>query len=364
MLGITPVSVSSGATTVGSLRRFDLSALPQHERFDFWRELGGRSYATTASPFWRDRVEVRSWIWSGGPAILTSFEASPFTTIRGEAEIRSESAAVLKIKLYRRGTTWRLHAGRVECLQPGAVHVIDQSRPKREVSISRAHLALIVPHEAVGYDVAEHAPLRSFSFGTSDGYLIAEAMLELERVVLRRPSASHDTEVFGLVDLLSRALTEKRDGLEQVGNAQARRRAIRRYARRALCSGDVSVEMLKETFGVSRASVYRAFAEDGGVESFLMQCRLERAFDMLCCADERRGVVGQTAERMGFGSIGHFTRSFRQHFGVPPSEIVAMAAFTHDERSTAWHRDRGGELSDYNDLKRALTSVYAHFGRR
>ena len=308
-----------------ALSRLDLAAFPEAERFDLWHALGLPSYRTTASPEARDAIRVRSWAWSASPLILTGFEASAFTTIRGAAELGREPGDVLKVKLYSRGRTWFVAEGAVTPLGVGAVHIIDQSRPKTEISTEREHLALFVPHAAVGFDPGRHPPLVSLGVEAGTGAMMAAAMMALAVAVLGMPGGSHRDRADEVLALLRGVLAERADEDRQRSLGDVRRRAMRRHVRRTAGQEQITAETLEGMFGASRASVYRAFEEVGGLRTFALACRLDRAFETLAGAAPRRGIVGEIALALGFASTGAFVRSFRSRHGVRPGDIVGSA---------------------------------------
>jgi AraC-like DNA-binding protein len=68
----------------------------------------------------------------------------------------------------------------------------------------------------------------------------------------------------------------------------------------------------------SRRQLQRAFAEAGetSFRSYLVRVRMERARELL-----REGglQVSEVAQAVGYRRPSQFTRTFRRHFGAPPS---------------------------------------------
>lgn len=82
---------------------------------------------------------------------------------------------------------------------------------------------------------------------------------------------------------------------------------------------DFNVEMLCHDVCISRTQLHRKMKELTGLTTseFIRNIRLEQAGRLL---KERHVNVSQVAYTLGFNNVAHFSKVFRQHFGVPPSE--------------------------------------------
>ena len=111
--------------------------------------------------------------------------------------------------------------------------------------------------------------------------------------------------------------------------------AMKAYIDQNLAEPELGIDMLLEKFGASRATVYRDFAEDGGLQNFILSRRLHRAYRALSEAAPTRGAILAIAESCGFQTLAHFSRSFREHYGERPSDVLGkwQAATQDAERS-------------------------------
>lgn len=91
---------------------------------------------------------------------------------------------------------------------------------------------------------------------------------------------------------------------------------------RNLSDSDFSVEQLAEDAGLSRSQLHRKMKELTGMSpsDFVRNLRLEQAARLL---RERRVNVSQVAYSLGFNSLGNFSKAFKHHFGISPSEYAA-----------------------------------------
>jgi AraC-like DNA-binding protein len=93
------------------------------------------------------------------------------------------------------------------------------------------------------------------------------------------------------------------------------------HIRRNLGSPGLSPDTICRALNVSRPHLYRAFKNKGGVMSSILDQRLRFAFNELSNSLNRDERIGSIAFRCGFASDSHFSRLFRQTFGMRPSDV-------------------------------------------
>lgn len=93
---------------------------------------------------------------------------------------------------------------------------------------------------------------------------------------------------------------------------------------RADPAASLSIERLAREAGLSRAHFFRVFEESTGVTPhvFLNVLRVELAVGAVVHGDES---LADISHRLGFSVPAHFTRFFRDHVSVVPSEFRAVA---------------------------------------
>ena len=90
---------------------------------------------------------------------------------------------------------------------------------------------------------------------------------------------------------------------------------------------DFATENLARASGVSRRHLNRKLRALTGqsVREFMRTIRLKRAAQLL---QQQAGTVTEIAYEVGFNSIGHFAKVFREQFGVAPSEFSGSSSGT------------------------------------
>jgi signal transduction histidine kinase/DNA-binding response OmpR family regulator len=87
---------------------------------------------------------------------------------------------------------------------------------------------------------------------------------------------------------------------------------------------EFSVELLARELAVSRMHLYRRLRAIAGKSpaDLLMEYRLERSAQLLAA---RAGTISEIAYGVGFKSVSHFTRRFREKFGRTPTDYRGLA---------------------------------------
>ncbi|MCK2046341.1 helix-turn-helix domain-containing protein [Chromohalobacter sp. TMW 2.2299] len=76
----------------------------------------------------------------------------------------------------------------------------------------------------------------------------------------------------------------------------------------------------RQVLGVSRANLYRLFADEGGVARYIQCRRLAAARRRLEDPSDLSGI-GEIATQHGFNNPAHFSHRFRELFGISPREL-------------------------------------------
>jgi signal transduction histidine kinase/DNA-binding response OmpR family regulator/ligand-binding sensor domain-containing protein len=88
-----------------------------------------------------------------------------------------------------------------------------------------------------------------------------------------------------------------------------------------LADPDFNVTALAENIGVSRVHLHRKLKDFAGINAsdLIRNIRLEQAGRML---KETSNTISQIAYAVGFNNVGHFSKIFKQHFGITPKDYA------------------------------------------
>src|SRR5262249_2899509 len=100
----------------------------------------------------------------------------------------------------------------------------------------------------------------------------------------------------------------------------AQRARIKVYIDSQLADPGLSVETVAQASGLSVRSVHRIFAldADGSVSTYIWKQRVHRCADALRNTNDIRRTIGEVCRSWGFSSESHFSRLFKEQFGVSP----------------------------------------------
>jgi AraC-like DNA-binding protein len=115
-------------------------------------------------------------------------------------------------------------------------------------------------------------------------------------------------------------------GVEDEVNNAGLFAAAQVFVKRHSMSPRLSPKLIARQLGCSRAHLYRVFAQQGEtVAHYIREVRLHRARDLLADKAVANHRIGDIAYRCGFEDPVHFTRLFRQRFGLTPSAFRGKA---------------------------------------
>jgi len=255
---------------------------------------------------------------------LVECTCGPNGGVRRKHELSATDGEYLIMLMTLSGHEVVTQGGRTLQLPPGSVVVWDSELPAAFlVQDTLVKRSLLVPKAALA-EVGTRGELRTGAVLD----VSAPAVLLLSRY-LDGLSAALDTLPHGAVpaarnaaiELLGAALQNDRAAPSAGSATRCAAEALidRRLADPALTPGAVA-----RALGISTRSLYRAFEDSGEtVAGFIRTRRLARARDDLLVGH----TVSQVARFWHFTDPSHFSRSFKRHYGINPSDL------THSERT-------------------------------
>ena len=125
------------------------------------------------------------------------------------------------------------------------------------------------------------------------------------------------------------ALREQIESPPVIGYRDDQSIRVKAYIELRLADPELSVERIAHACNISVRGLHRLFAEDptGSVSSYLWGRRLIRCAEVLRDPSQAHRAITDVCFSYGFSSSSHFSRLFKDRFGVPPARYrIALAS--------------------------------------
>ena len=269
------------------------------ERFSYWRELICDTFVGLDAE--RPGLGFTGSLHSValGPVRRTAVRSVAHHVVRSPRQIDRGGSEDVLVSVQRAGRGLVRQDGREALLAPGELALYDATRPYTLTFDGPfAQTVLQLPRALLAERV-----------GALDGLTASRAVAPVELLAPDDGERAVDLVAVTLGALLGRAASP----------AEAHRRAIRLHVERELGDPSLTPASIAAAHALSPRYVHRLWAQERSetLGRHILRRRLERARDDF--ADGERGVT-EIAFRWGFRSAAHFSRAYRSHFGVPPSE--------------------------------------------
>lgn len=293
-------------------------------RNDYWREVTRPFCETTltagdAAATLEGTMRIRTV--AGLTLGATSFNAQRYT--RDKWTIARSPLDHYLVHVLVAGSIRGDFAGRNAMAAQGGICIIDLSRPYACEVNAGVRLATTVPRAGIdkllgsrdlhGFVLDPRLPITRLLVDYLQGLHAVSADL----------SASEDVAVQdALLTLLSAGLagaTPAQDEPQSVLGRALRARTLA-FIETHLADPRLGPDLLMQRFSVSRAHLYRAFADLGGIANVIKRRRLDAAFTSLADPRSVTRPTARIAADSGFADTGKFRKAFAARFGMTPEE--------------------------------------------
>lgn len=266
-----------------------------------------------------------------GSLKLCRIVASPHRVALPHEWMGPNRHASIKVLLQLRGCSILEQDSQRVTVGPGDCIAYDVSRPHSIVSPTLTeHLVVVIPkHLATGYDLSL-ADVSSQRFSARRG--IGHVTRELVETALDEGLGRDSESGQQIADLVLSSLRLSLRHAHPRSLLTRRESLLRRaktYIDDHLREPTLDIKVIAAALGCSRRYVHRVFASEGtSVEKYIWASRLERCRRELMKGTQELSLT-ELAFAWGFSSSSHFSRSFKQRFGLSPSLYVK-------HRSVVW----------------------------
>ena len=281
------------------------------------------------------RFTLSTRTYASPRGILMRCEGTAFIMTRGPA-LAARSADQLLIVLQLEGSVDTDSAGRCVRREAGDVAISDYARPFHSVATDYTILIVHLTRESVPAALLAMEP-HGLIFPRASGAarLIGAAMQEFYSQADELTVSEAEAAIEGIVALTTAYARISRAG-DEADHVKSRRRAALDYIDAHLGNAQLGPNEIADASNVSRASLYRLLAAEGGIRAVLLKRRLDEAMLLLLADNKDERSLTDIAKCCGFGGASQFSRAFRARFGVPPRQYLALVR----KQNLDWHEAR------------------------
>ncbi|MBK8160517.1 MAG: helix-turn-helix domain-containing protein [Rhodospirillaceae bacterium] len=297
--------------------------LPGPRQYDWWREAVSETHLPWDLPRRSDgsyRARVRQQAL--GVSQIIHCVCDPCEGRRGKAEIAQLQNPVYGILYILKGRESLKQAGRETVLEQGSFTLWDSTRPiEFGLPQDLEKITLLLPQDLVTETLPMAADLimRPISGQRGPGALFATHLRALAREGGDLMPARATPVLRATLDLLTAAIAPQ-EGDGEGAYHRALRARIQDFILRNLDDPDLDPDRVAAGMGISARQLHRLFHDSGlTVDRWIWRQRLQRCRDALLTSPQAR--ISEIAFTHGFSDAAHFSRAFRDAFGVSPREF-------------------------------------------
>jgi AraC-like DNA-binding protein len=306
-------------------------AVAPRERPGFWADWVDRLFHGLQSDLYGDTgFDGRMSTLHAGDVVLTRLEANRHRVVRSSSLVRQSELGYLKIVAPYVGCAGVEQKGREAWVTPDQWSLYDTTDSYAVANPVRVeHLIVMIPKDRLAERGLSLDALMARRLGGSGG--VSRLALETMRSAYRELPGMSETAARGVGDAITQFVHLSMLDLAGIGTAVTQREALRerikQHVTERLADPGLSVDAIALALNCSRRQLYNAFAEEpDGVAGYILRRRLECCRATLADRAQQHRSITDIAFSFGFQNMAHFSRVFRSHLGLPPSDYRRGAA--------------------------------------
>jgi AraC-like DNA-binding protein len=302
------------------------------DRAPAWRDWVFRHFGGLESDLYGDSdFDGHMAASHAGEVILTKLEANRHRVLRSPHLARSSETGYLKIVAPWQGSATVEQNGRQACARRGGWVIYDTTGSYAIANPEPVeHLIVMLPKQGMAERGVRLDDLMARHVGGASG--ISRVALETMRSTYQELPHMSEEAARGAGELIMQLV---RLSLQELGGQEsavtqraALKDRIRDHVLRHLGDPQLSIDGIARALNCSRRLLYNAFSGDADTLAAYIQRQRVQA-----CAremgEDARGVrpITEIALSCGFNNLSHFSRVFREHMGMSPSEYRRRHAY-------------------------------------
>ncbi|RAR65936.1 AraC family transcriptional regulator [Paraburkholderia unamae] len=307
---------------------FDTSVLPRAQQFSAWREAVGVIFDTQTAESRDAGFGTRVSGYLFGDVVLGSIRTGAQRYDRSNAKIGRDGHDQYVLQFYLGGNCRvRDGSGSQACTQPGDLFIVDAAQPLATEATRSEFLNLAVPRRLLAplLSAPDQQSMRVLRGTDPTVALLREHLGALYRHAPDMTLANAQAVMPATLQLAASALNASVSPEHMPAVQQCVFVSICRHVEKRLTDPHLNAEQVAQTFGMSRATLYRLFEPEGGFATYVRERRLRRCREWLADPARRALPIADIAAAHGFADAANFTRAFRRSIGLSPRAVRMLA---------------------------------------
>lgn len=300
------------------------------ERAHYWRDWIWQHFGGLESDLYGDTgFDGHMSTSRAGDVVMTKLEANRHRVVRTPRLAKASDTSYLKIVAPWQGTAAVEQHGRQAWVQPGGWAIYDTTGSYEVANPERSeHLIVMLPKDQLTERGLRLDPLMGRHVGGSQG--IARVALEAMRNTFQELPTMTPEAASGagnmIMELVRLSLQELAGRSTATSQLEAFKDRIRDHISQNLRDPDLNLDRIAAALNCSKRHLHNAFAdEENSLAHYILRRRLQA-----CMRDLKNpALAGRTitdiALSWGFNNSAHFSRVFREHAGLAPSDYRQTA---------------------------------------
>lgn len=300
--------------------------IPQEHQLEVWRQTVSPLFDVIPMENMRSfSCSVTSYLVEQLTFSHATFDRTQF--IRTSRHLSNHGSDCITLQYYCSGQIQgNLESGVQLQMASDRVSIHDFAHPYTGIGETSNQFGIVIPRHLITVrdQIYTNHPVFSWSVNSSVGRVLTHAWLMIWKNLQNMSQADAPAIAQGFIGLLNGLLSTKLDMATRAQVELSTIDAMKSHLQANLHLINVGVESLCEVFHCSRATVYRLFKAEGGVQTYVREQRLNRCYqDLQKTPPSSRKTISEIASKWGFFDAAAFSRLFRKRYGMSPSDVNA-----------------------------------------